>query len=178
MTLDIRWLAPAAMVVVVAPPCIAAKYLSEEQARGLIFPRVQEFVPAAVTLNSEQVERIQKLSGIKVRVPKQQIWEAREGKLLGWLILDEVIGKRELITYMVGINADGTLRNVQIVEYREAVGYNIKELKWRDQFVGKKLSDPLELGVDIVNISGSTLSCRHITEGIKRLLALHDVVLR
>jgi Na+-transporting NADH:ubiquinone oxidoreductase subunit C len=179
MTLDIRWLAPAAIVVVSASPCLAARYMTDEQARGLIFPRVQEFVAATVMLTPEQIQRMEQQSNVKVRVPKQQIWEARDGgKLVGWLILDEVIGKRELITYYAGINVDGSVRNFQIVEYRELVGFQVRELKWRDQFVGKKLSDPLELGVDITNISGSTLSCRHVTEGIKRLLALHQVVLQ
>ena len=79
---------------------------------------------------------------------------------------------------MPGINPDGTLRQFQIIDYREAYGYQVRELKWRDQFVGKTLADPLELGVDIVNISGATMSCRHVTEGLKRLLALHEVALR
>jgi Na+-translocating ferredoxin:NAD+ oxidoreductase RnfG subunit len=89
-----------------------------------------------------------------------------------------VIGKHELITYGAGINPDGTLRQFQIIDYREAYGYQVRELKWRDQFVGKTLADALELGVDIVNISGATMSCRHVTEGLKRLLALYEVALR
>ena len=177
MTLDIRWLAPCA-IVLAGQPCFAARYLSEDQARALIFQQADEFAPAAVTLSPEQVQQIEKLSGVKVRVPQQQVWAVRErGKFAGWLVQDEVIGKRDLITYMAGINPDGTLRNFQIVEYRESVGWQVKDLRWRDQFVGKKAGDPVELGVDIANISGATLSCRHVTEGLKRLLALHQVVL-
>jgi Na+-translocating ferredoxin:NAD+ oxidoreductase RnfG subunit len=107
------------------------------------------------------------------------VWEVRAGGArLGWFILDHVIGKHELITYAVGINADGSLRQFQIIDYREMYGYQVRELKWRDQFVGKTLADALELGIDIANISGATLSCRHVTEGIKRLLALYQVALR
>jgi Na+-translocating ferredoxin:NAD+ oxidoreductase RnfG subunit len=177
---DIRWLAPAAIIVAAAPECLAAQYMTIDQARGLIFPQAKEYVPAPVTLSAEQVEQIEHLSGVKVRVPNQPVWEARtrDGVRLGWFILDQVIGKRELITYAVGINSDGKLRQFQIVEYKEYIGYQVKELKWRDQFVGKTLADPLELGVDIINISGATLSCRHVTEGLKRLLAFHQVALR
>ena len=82
------------------------------------------------------------------------------------------------MTYAVGINLDGTLRQFQIVEYREAYGYQVRELKWRDQFVGKTIADKLEVGADIANISGATLSCRHLTDGIKQLLSLHHNVLR
>jgi hypothetical protein len=178
MPLDIRWLFPAAILAPAAPQCIAAQYMTIDQARGLIFAQAKEYVPAPVTLSEEQIQRIEQLSGVKVRVSKQPVWEARVGgERLGWFIIDQVIGKRELITYAAGINNDGSLRQFQIIEYREFYGYQVKELKWRDQFVGKTLADPLELGVDIANISGATLSCRHVTEGIKRLLALHQVAL-
>jgi Na+-translocating ferredoxin:NAD+ oxidoreductase RnfG subunit len=173
----VRWLAPAAALV--APHCYAVQYLNLEQAQSAIFADAREFVPTPVSLSREQVKEIERISGVRARVPEQAVWEARaDGKLLGWFVVDEVIGKHELITYAVGINPDGSLRQFQIVEYREAYGYQVRELRWRDQFVGKTLSDPLEVGVDIVNISGATLSCRHVTEGIKRLLALYQIALR
>jgi hypothetical protein len=180
MPVEVRWLAPAAAILGAASPCcIGAQYMSIEQAQLLIFQRAKEFVPSPLTLSPEQIQRIEQLSGVKVRAPKQQVWQARAGDvLLGWFILDQVIGKHELITYGAGINPDGTLRQFQIIDYREAYGYQVRELKWRDQFVGKTLADALELGVDIVNISGATMSCRHVTEGLKRLLALYEVALR
>ena len=180
MTLDIRWLAPAAIAAASASPlCFAAKYMSLDQAQSLIFAQAQEFVPAPVTLTPEQIERIERESGVKVRVPQQHVWQARAGgKLLGWFIVDQVIGKHELITYALGINPDGSVRQFQIMEYREGYGYQVRELKWRDQFVGKTLADPLKVGVDIANISGGTLSSHHVTEGIRRLLAFHRVVLQ
>jgi len=180
MPVDIRWLAPAAAILAsAAPNVIGAQYMTLAQAQMLIFQRAKEFVPAPLALSAEQIERIEQLSGVKVRSPKQQVWQARAGdSMLGWFILDQVIGKHELITYAAGINPDGTLRQFQVIDYREAYGYQVRELKWRDQFVGKTLSDPLEVGVDIVNISGATLSCRHVTEGLKRLLALYQVALR
>jgi Na+-transporting NADH:ubiquinone oxidoreductase subunit NqrC len=54
----------------------------------------------------------------------------------------------------------------------------VRYAQWRDQFAGKTLADRLELDADIRNISGATLSCRHLTEGLRRLLAFHDVALR
>ena len=179
MSLDIRWLAPVALVASAASPCVAVQYMTLDQAKMLIFAKAKEFVPANVSLSAEQIKQIESRGGVKVRAPKQQVWLARDKeRFLGWFILDQVIGKHELITYAVGINADGSVRQFQVVDYRELQGYQVKELKWRDQFVGKTLADPLQLGVDIANITSATLSCRHVTEGIRRLLALHEVVLR
>jgi Na+-translocating ferredoxin:NAD+ oxidoreductase RnfG subunit len=179
MTLEIRWLAPAAIIAVAATPGIAAQYMSVEQARALIFAQAQEFIAAPVALTAEQVQRVEQRSGVKVRSPNQQVWKVQSGgKLLGWFIIDQVIGKHELITYAVGINADGSLRQFQIIEYKETWGSQVRDLRWRDQFVGKTIADPLEVGADIGNLSGGTMSASHVTDGIKRLLFLHDIVLR
>jgi len=179
MSLDIRWLAPAAIFGAASVQCYAAQYMSLEQAQALIFPNAKEFIAAPVTLTPDQVARIERQSGVAIRFPQQQVWRARaEGKLLGWFIVDQVIGKHELITYAAGINLDGSLRQFQILEYREAYGSQIRYTNWRDQFVGKTAADKLELDSDIINISGATMSCRHVTEGIKRLLVFYQVALR
>ena len=179
MTLDIRWLAPAAIVSVAAPQCFAVQYMSVEQARSLIFAAAQEFVAQPVNLSREQALRIERQSGAPARLGKVDVWQARaRGAPIGWFIIDQVIGKHEFFTYALGINLDGTVRQFQIIDYREAYGYQVRELKWRDQFVGKTLDSSFAIGKDIANISGATLSCRHLTDGIKRLLAVHQVALR
>jgi hypothetical protein len=48
---------------------------------------------------------------------------------------------------------------------------------WRNQFAGKTAADAVALDRDIRNISGATLSCRHLTEGVHRLLQLYAHVL-
>ena len=178
MSLDIRWLVPAA-IFAAAPQCIAARYMSVDQARALIFRSADEYVEKPVQLTPEQMQEIDKAAGVPGRTAQQQVWRAlSKGALIGWFFVDQVIGKHELITYALGINADGSVRQFQIVEYLEAYGYQVRELKWRDQFVGKTVDSPLLVGTDIGNISGATLSVRHVTDGIKRLLFLHQSVLR
>jgi Na+-translocating ferredoxin:NAD+ oxidoreductase RnfG subunit len=173
----VRWLAPVAIVA--APHCYAVQYLSVEQAQAALFPEAREFAPAPVRLTAQQSSEIEKRSGVRVRTPEQQVWQARaDGVLLGWVIVDEVYGKHEFITYAVGLNADGRVRQIEVMNYREAYGYEIRSPAWRRQFAGKRAGDPLTLDQDIQNISGATLSCRHITDGVKRLLAFYEAALR
>jgi Na+-translocating ferredoxin:NAD+ oxidoreductase RnfG subunit len=101
-----------------------------------------------------------------------------KGQLAGWFFVDQVIGKHELITYALGIAPDGSVQQVQIIEYLEVYGSQVRYPKWRDQFVGKTVKSPLRLDSDIANIAGATLSARHVTDGIKRLLFLHQSFLR
>jgi len=179
MSLSIRWLAPAAVCVAASPACFAIQYLGVEQAQALIFPDAREFVRADARLTPDQIKAIEAKSGMRVRAAEQRVWQARtEGKLLGWFIVDEVLGKHEFITYAAGLSADGSVRQIEVMDYRENYGYEIRNPVWRRQFAGKRLGDKLKLDEDIKNISGATLSCRHITDGIKRLLALYEVALR
>ena len=96
-----------------------------------------------------------------------------QGRAIGRVYLDGVIGKTELIDYATAIDADGRVRQVEILTYRESHGYEVRNPRWRQQFVGKGVATPPALGEGIANISGATLSCRHLTDGVRRLLLLH-----
>lgn len=87
-------------------------------------------------------------------------------------MIDNVVGKFELITYAVGVATDGSIKQVEILSYRESHGGEIRLPAWRQQFAGKTAQSPIKVGADIANISGATLSCTHVTEGIKRIAGL------
>ena len=94
------------------------------------------------------------------------------------MIIDQVLGKHEDITYAVALTGAGAVRAVEIMEYRETYGGEIRDEKWRRQFVGKTAAAPLKLDADIKNITGATLSCRHVTDGVKRLLETYEIALK
>jgi Na+-translocating ferredoxin:NAD+ oxidoreductase RnfG subunit len=75
------------------------------------------------------------------------------------------------------LTADGHVRGIEVLVYRETYGYQIREADWRKHFVGKTAADPFKLDEDIPNITGATLSCRNVMNGVKRLLALQQVAL-
>jgi Na+-translocating ferredoxin:NAD+ oxidoreductase RnfG subunit len=96
----------------------------------------------------------------------------RAGATLGFVVSDAVIGKVELIDYAVGIALDGTVKQVEILSYRESHGFEIRLPAWRRQFAGKGSAAALRVGDDIANISGATLSCTHLAEGVRRIVAV------
>lgn len=163
----------------VAAPVQATQYLSVEQAQRALFPEADAFAATPVRLTAELRARPQAESLGPIRGDQLRAWAAsRGGVLLGHVMVDEVIGKHELITYALGIGADGAVRNVEIMDYRESRGGEVRDPRWRAQFKGKRRDSPLRLEEDIQNISGATLSCRHITEGVRRLLVLYSIALR
>lgn len=151
-------LASAALVAFAPAGAYAVNYLSPEQAAQLMFPDADRF--DAQTLPAEPGRR-----PLGLRVAR------KAGAVLGYVVLDEVIGKVELISYAVGIATDGSVRQVEILAYRESHGGEIRLPAWRRQFIGKKAAAPLRVGDDIASISGATLSCTHVTDGVRRIVA-------
>jgi hypothetical protein len=146
MTRWIRWTAPAAVTIALTAPAQAVQYLSVEEAQKLAFP--------GASFSEVQPGRV---------------WRASSG---GLFVLDRVIGKHLYIDYAVSIRG-GRVHRVDILQYRESYGGEIRSPSWLAQFVGKTGASPLKVGGDIRNISGATLSSTHVTEGVKRILAAY-----
>ncbi len=164
--------------IAIASPAYAADYLSIPQAQELLFPQAERFEEHPIAMTDNLKKEIKKLSGVRQRWDEQRVWRVeKEGDLLGWFMVDEVVGKHEFITYGVALSADGKVLGVEIMAYRETHGGEIRRPEWRERFKGKGLEDPFKLDVDIPNIGGATLSCRNVTDGVKRLLAIHQLVL-
>jgi Na+-translocating ferredoxin:NAD+ oxidoreductase RnfG subunit len=151
----------------------AVTYLTVEQAQQAVFPDAK-FTAASIRLTSAQRKAVEERSGVRVRTSELRAWRTDAG---GWFIVDEVLGKHEFITYACGLDSRGAVVGLEIMDYRETYGGEIRGEKWRRQFAGKTAAAPLKLDADIRNISGATLSCRHVTDGVKRLLATHALVL-
>lgn len=174
----IRFIA-APVAVFAAASAHATQYLTVEQAQKLIFGPGAQFERRDLKLSKDLARDIEKAAGVSVRVLEVPLWEVSlNGKQAGYFIVDEVYGKHEFITYVIALEPGGRLKQIEILEYRETYGSQIRYPEWRSQFVGKTSADPVTLETDIQNISGATLSCRHVTEGVKRILATYERVLR
>lgn len=179
MSLDsLKFIAtPIAIICYAATPCYATDYLTIEQAQKICFPNASNFQTAHVVFSNDQKEQIEALSGVPVASRAQKIWRVsgKQNENLGWFVVDYVIGKHLLIDYAVAISTDKKIKEVEILSYRESYGGEIRSKNWLTQFAGKSEASPIMLNEDISNISGATLSSRHVTEGIKRILATIDV---
>jgi Na+-translocating ferredoxin:NAD+ oxidoreductase RnfG subunit len=171
MQFDSR-IAFVSVLTAVSAPAHALVYLSVEQAQQLMFPG-QALAALPLRLSGEQISAIEQDSGVKVYPGGLRAWKGDSG----YFFVDAVIGKHDLITYAVALDAQGRVRQVEILEYREAYGGEVRNAHWRAQFTGRHHGDPVRIGKDIQNISGATLSCEHVTEGIRRLLAVYALAI-
>lgn len=161
-----------------ASSAFAVDYLSAEQARKLLLPSAAQWQDKTVALTPAQLVSVSKLAGVAARSAAWGVSHAldAQGRYTGSVVIDQVIGKFELITYAVGVDAKGTVTGIEILSYRESHGAEIRLAGWRKQFVGKTLAQPIKTGDDIALISGATLSCNHVTDGVRRIAAVLAVL--
>jgi len=153
----VRYSLPAAAIVSIASPAYAMQYLSIEEAQKQAFPSATHFT----------------------EVQAGRVWKAEAGgHVAGFFIFDRVIGKHLYIDYAVALTPSGAVHAVEILQYRESYGGEIRSPSWLAQFVGKTSGSALKINGDIRNIGGATLSSAHITEGVKRVLAAYGNRLR
>ena len=149
-----KWISlsvPAAVVIAGSPSAYAVQYLTIAQARQQAFP-----------------------SASFAEIQAGRIWRAESGgHVAGFFIFDRVIGKHLYIDYTVAFDTTGRVTKVDILQYRESYGGEVRQAGWLAQFVGKTSGSALRVGSDIRNISGATLSSLHLTEGIKRLVGTY-----
>ena len=175
MNRDSHGLLPAAIVVTIAAavPANASVYLTADAAMRRLFPAADAWEGTPVVLNDAQRADVAKRAGSQAAHGQLRAWTARaQGKVIGHVFIDEVVGRQDFITYAVGVDASGKLTPVEILEYRESHGGEIRNDRWLAQFSGRASVDSLRFRTDVKNIAGATLSSEHVTAGVRRILAL------
>ncbi|MBC7697833.1 MAG: FMN-binding protein [Bacteroidia bacterium] len=152
----------------------ATIHVSLEEMQEIMFPN-QKLVLVPVVLSDATREKMKEASTVREPFKADRVWRNDKGE---WFVLDEVVGKHEMIKYAVAINVDGSVKQVRVMDYVESYGYEVAENKWLQQFVGKTGSSTIKLNKDIDNISGATLSSKHISDGVKRVMTLYSLVLK
>lgn len=179
MAAPMRLLLPAVSALALAPTAaFAVNYLSAEQAQQQLFAEADRWEQRDWQLDAELLQKLA-ATGVKPRSARWTLRLAWRGKeLLGAVVTDEVLGKFELISYAVGVGVDGRVRGIEVLAYRESHGGEVRLPAWRKQFAGKTAASPIKLGDDIANISGATLSCSHLSEGVRRIVQMLELARR
>lgn len=152
----------------------AETYLTIEEAKQVMLENIP-MTRISVELTKEQRKSIRKTSGVRVPRSKINAWKTDDG---GWFIVDQVVGKHEMIDFAIALSNEGKVIDIEVLEYRETYGGEIRNPKWLAQFLGKDYTTHFEIDENVKNISGATLSSVHITEGVNRLLITWEQILK
>ncbi len=101
-------------------------------------------------------------------------WEiVKNDKIIARAFVDNVFGRFQPITFLLVISKEGKILYFEILKYRSDHGGNVKEIWWRNQFIGKNVDSDFTVGKEIQAVSGATISVNSLTRGIKKLLLIN-----
>lgn len=158
----------ALTAVSVALPAYAATYWTLPEVLKSFFTSSKKVTYKKITLDEPTADEI----GKKLGAPIKREWVVyvaeSDGRRDGFAIKDQEKGMHEPIDFAVQFTPSGVIERVEILEYREPYGDEVRSSRFREQFKGKSASDPLTAGKDIDIVSGATISSRSVALGAKR----------
>jgi len=149
-------------------------YLTKKQAFEIAFPGADEIKKERLWLSKEEIRAIEEVYMYKIYETRFTFYTGiKNGKSMGSMLIDNIIGKSFPITFMTVLNTDGTVRDVEIMVYREPQGWEVRYKSFRSQFYGKDTSSNQN---EILSISGATLSVRSVKMGVYKAMAAYKVL--
>ena len=147
--------------------------LTREQALKEIFPEAVRTAEERRPLDAGVKRELEAKLGRRIEEDELDVSKVYDasGALCGYAVVTEEIGKYRPITFMVGAGPDLRVRDVAVMVYRESRGGDVKRKRFLSQYRGKRATDPIDVGRDIINVSGATISVRSLNAGVKRVLA-------
>ena len=151
-----------------------SKSIHKKQAFEIAFPGADKIKKERLWLTKEEIRAIEEIYMYKIYETRFTFYTGiKNGKSMGSMLIDNIIGKSFPITFMTVLNTDGTVRDVEIMVYREPQGWEVRYKSFRSQFYGKDTSSNSN---EILSISGATLSVRAIKSGVYKAMAAYKIL--
>lgn len=158
--------------------CEAKVFLSQQEALEVAFPDCDEVRERTYILSAAQAAEIERIarSPLESRIfTLSSGW--KQGKLVGHAFIEVHTVRTKAEAFIVVIDPGGTVGMVKMLAFHEPLDY-LPTDRWFDQFDGKTLEDGMRVGRDVHGVVGATLSTRAISQGVRRALAIHRVLVR
>jgi hypothetical protein len=167
------------LVLALAPAGADAKvFLSRSEALAVAFPEADRVEDESVLLDDAQARRIEQLSRAPLESRLVRVHRGYRGdELLGYAFIDVHNVRTLPEAFLVVLSPEGEVQMLRMLAFHEPLEYMPPE-RWYRQFEHKEPASPLRLGGDVHGIVGATLSARATTRGVRRALALYEVVVQ
>ena len=154
---------------------MAEVFMSEDEGVKTMFPKSERVRKDLIKLNAEKKTQIEDRIGWKFPEEEFEVYIGETGtRVDGHAMVQNTIGNHKPMTYMVGVDGQGSVSDIELLVFRESRGSEIRQKRFNSQYEGKTVLDPVRINKDIINISGATMSVRSMSAGIKRVLVLVD----
>ncbi len=154
---------------------MAEVFMTEEEGVKTMLPKSERVRKEIIRLTPEKKAQIEERIGWKFPEESFEVYIGETGtRIDGYAMVHNTIGKHKPMTYMVGVDQQGRVSDIELLVFRESRGSEVRQKRFNSQYEGKTVLDPIRINKDIINISGATMSVRSMSAGIKRVLVLVD----
>ena len=155
------------------------QYLTEDRALKLVFPRSQNIRSENQSLSPVQRASVERKLRYRLAAGTYRIYLGETGDSVdGYAMIMNEVGKEEPITFIVGVTPEFRVSRIALMVFRESRGWEVEDARFTNQFRGKSAGDALQVGVDVVGVTGATLSSRAFCKGAKKAVALCEAFYR
>ena len=162
--------------ITVPPAADATVFYARDEIRSLAFPDADTVEPLDHFLTVAQREQIESRARSKLDSDLITVYiGTRDGEVLGYAYLDSHTVRTLPETFLIVLTPDGAVAATHVMAFYEPLEY-LPADRWLDQLAGRRLTDDLRVGRAIAGITGSTLSSHAVVLGIRRTLAMHEVL--
>jgi len=167
-----------AVLALVATAAHAKVYSSRTEALSLAFPDADRIESEVFVLDDAQAAQVEALARSRIESKLVKLHRAWKGdSLLGYAFIDMHTVRTLPEAFLVVLSPEGEVRSLRLLAFHEPLEYQPTN-RWYGQFERKSNRSPLRLGGDIHGIVGATLSARATTQGVRRALALYEILVR
>lgn len=150
--------------------------LTQKQALELAFPSGTEVERRSAFLTGAQVKAAETAARAKLPSALWTYYIGRSGgRVAGYAYFESHPVRTMDETFMVVVDPAGAVLFVEILAFAEPDEY-LASKRWLKQFPGRALDDELLLRRGLKNITGATLTAEAVTAGVRRVLAVHQVL--
>lgn len=165
----------AAMILgLTAGNASALDVASKEEAIKLVFQGADKIIKKRIRLSTPQRAAIGKLSTQVIRDKAMSFYIGKKGgQTLGYAVVERVTNRSWTISYVVVMNADGSVKNVEVLNYEGARNWGVQYESWLKQFYGKKADSDFQ---SVSGITGATVSVRTVSAGVQKIVSAYQVI--
>ena len=177
-TLGVRYVLGMVALLSSATCLEAQVFYSKAEALQVAFPQADRVETQTFFLTPQQIEQVETLAQAPVdsKLATFHVGHAADS-VQGYAFIETHIVRTFPETFLMVVSPDGTLQKLLVLAFYEPAEYLPSDL-WLEQFDQKRLTPSLRLRRDIHGIMGSTLTAQAATQGVRKVLALFQVLIQ
>jgi hypothetical protein len=161
-----------------APAGLFAKvFYAKEEALRTAFPEADTIDKETFFLTDDQKRQVEALARTRLDSKLVTVYIGKRAKKpLGYAIIDVHTVRTLPEAVMVVLSPEGRVASTLVLAFYEPLEYLPNE-RWLRQFDQATLTPDLRVGGRIAGITGATLTARAMSESVRKVLALHQVLI-